>query len=66
MAPIAFGKPSHRVVSETNLTQFTIAAPGAEVDRSKILLENSPIALPQSSKLSRNGSLGISRGNLVV
>lgn len=47
------------------MTPFTIAIPDAEINRLKILLENSPIAPPNRANSREDGSLGIPRNTLV-
>lgn len=66
MAPIAFGTPPHLVPSEANLSPFTISVPDAEINKLKVLLENSPIAPLNRANSREDGSLGISRKALVA
>lgn len=66
MAPIAFSTPPHHVASEADLTPFTVAVPDAEIDRLKILLQNSPIAPLNRANSREDGSLGIPRKTLVA
>lgn len=66
MAPILFGTPPHQVAAEADLTPFTIAVPDSEINRLKILLENSPIAFPNRANSREDGSLGITRKTLIA